>query len=68
MNYTSLVILGAVFVAATLVTAFALTLFSSSSGAPGFFARFWQNALRYGWVCGVAVAAVFWLMTTRLAP
>ena len=64
-----LVCLVIVFVIATLATAFALTLATSSTPAQtGVAARFWDHVLRYGWANGLAVSAVFavlWLVQRR---
>jgi hypothetical protein len=60
MTGASLIILGAVFITATLVTGFAATLFTSSIET-SFLTRLWRNSLRYGWVSGLVVAIVFWL-------
>ena len=58
MTGASLIMNGAVFITATLVTGFAATLFTSSVGA-SFLTRLWQNTLRYGWVSGLAAVAIF---------
>lgn len=56
-------VLTAVFLVATLATAFALTLVSPASPAnAGFLARFFRNAYTYGWAAGLAVVVVFYFM------
>jgi hypothetical protein len=64
MTGASLILLIAVFITATLVTGFATTLFTSSAGA-SFLTRLWQNTLRFGWVSGLIVTIVFWVMGGR---
>jgi hypothetical protein len=59
-----LLVLAAVFLTATLVTAFAMTLFASGSGS-SFLTRFWHNTLQYGWAGGIATTLVFWLLRAR---
>lgn len=60
------VILAAVFLTATFVTAFALTL---NTPAPvessGFIVRCLENAARYGWAAGASVALLFVLVLLR---
>ena len=60
---TLAIILGAVFITATLVTAFALTL-TTAPGAAGasFVSRLFASALRYGWAAGLAVSAIFFFL------
>jgi hypothetical protein len=56
-------VLIAIFLVATLATAFALTLVSSASPAnAGFLTRFLRNAYTYGWAAGLAVVIVFYFM------
>lgn len=58
------IVLAAIFVMATLVTGFALTLLSPGSDAR-FLARFFHNTVRYGWAAGLAAAVVFCFTGTR---
>ena len=53
----------AVFLVATLTTAFALTLATCSSPVTGgFIAGLFRNAYTYGWAAGLAVVVVFYTM------
>lgn len=63
--FTFVVLLAGVFLTATLVTAFALTLVAAPEVASSSaLARLGDNALRYGWAAGVSVTVVF-LFTLR---
>jgi len=59
-----MMVLVAVFITATLVTGFGMTLFSAGGGA-GFLTRFWHNTLHYAWAGGIGAALVFWLLRGR---
>jgi hypothetical protein len=56
-------VLLAVFLVATVATAFALTLVTGAQSAnAGFFTRLVRHACTYGWAAGLAVVVVFYFM------
>ena len=65
-HFTVVVLLAGVFLTATLVTAFALTLAAAPAVASSsVLARFGYNATHYGWAAGVSVTVVFLLPLKR---
>ena len=60
------VVLIGVFVIATLVTAFALTLSAPTLKPAGFVESLLSNAMQYGWAAGISVTAVFALLRHKI--
>jgi hypothetical protein len=59
---TLLLLLCAIFVTTLFVTAFAYALFSLNHPGAGFLRRFFRTGLTYGFINGVLVALIFWLI------
>ena len=58
---TTLILLVAVFVVATLATGFAAALMLPPGPAGSFLARVWHHAVTLGWAAGLVGTALFWL-------
>lgn len=59
-------VLAAVFLTATVVTAFALTLvMPSGMNGRGFLLRWFDHAWRFGWAAGIPVTIIFFILRRR---
>ncbi len=62
------IILAAVFVVATVAASLGFVILGGAGNSGRFLSRLAAFAVRYGWVSGVVVAALFWLLNRNAKP